>query len=192
MLVLPDIAGEPHFRILAIDPGTTTLGIAIVDYNHVDDTYLVEHATTIPIGKLFAECVSLIETQSEKAAKLRTVQTSVLNMLMAWNPSAVVSEGPYMGSFPSAYAALVECVSNIRFAVEQFNPFYKLAVFDPASVKKSVGVSGKSGDKELVRKALARMPNLLWVSDLTLNSLDEHSVDAIAVAIAYTRIPLTL
>lgn len=188
MLILPDITDEPFYRIVAFDPGTMCLGCAILDYNKEQGTYLVEHATTIEPGKLFKQYPDVIHAHGERVAKLHAVRLSAINILNAWTPWTVVSEGPFMGSFPQAYAALVECVDSIRRAVRDYSPFNGLRTIDPASVKKAVGVSGKSGDKEAVRRALKAMPSLKFAEGLSIDDLDEHAVDAIAVAIASTKI----
>lgn len=186
MLLLPDITGEPLNRIVAFDPGTNRLGVAVLDYNKEQGTHFVEHAATFFIGNLYKQYPVVIETYGERVAKQYAARCAVQKVLEAWNPSVVASESPYMGSFPQAYMALVECIDAIRRACKAFNPYQPLITIDPATVKKSIGVSGKSGDKEAIRNALANRKSLTFDVGVSLDKLDEHAVDAIAVGIAAT------
>lgn len=190
MLYLPDITGEPIERYVSFDPGTGSLGVAVIDYNRELGTHLVEYATTFQIDRLYKQNKLISETSGDRVAKLRTVRQAINRVLQAWEPAFVASEAPYMGRFPQAYAALVECVDAIRQGTQLFNPFATLLTIDPATVKKTVGVSGKSGDKEAMRKALANRKNLVFDSTVELAALDEHAVDAIAIGIAASTLPL--
>ena len=82
-----------------------------------------------------------------------------------------------------AFAALTECMHSMRNAMYSQNPNRVFHTIDPSTIKKSVGVSGKSGDKELMRKAVqgiaGSMVNVDW--------LDEHAIDSIAVGYSWYR-----
>ena len=54
-----------------------------------------------------------------------------------------------------------------------------LNLVEPAPAKKNIGVKGNSGDKELVKQAIANCPDYRMV-DTTI--LDEHSIDALLIA----------
>lgn len=190
MLYLPDIEYEPHERIVSFDPGTGSLGIAVLDYNAENKTHVVEYAATAPIDKQYRKQLLLIEKFGDRIAKLQTVKEVVSSILNYWEPSLVASEAPYMGRFPQAYAALVECVDAIRKGTNEYDIFMPLKTIDPATVKKTLGVSGKSGDKTLILKALEKREDLLFKEGVNLHSLDEHALDAIAVGIAASyRLP---
>lgn len=176
----------PIERILSIDPGTNTLGIAILRIQGPNTA--LEYAFTLQVGKLFTRYPLIIENHGDKVAKLYTVQQDLLKVMEAWKPTYLVSEGPYMGSFPAAYAALVECLDAVRRAVIAYDETLPLNVIDPARVKKAIGVSGKSGDKTLVRAALATKEAFTLMADITLDKLDEHAIDAVAVGLAFRKL----
>ena len=88
----------------------------------------------------------------------------------------------------AAYAALVECLDAVRRAVIKYDETLSLTVIDPARVKKAIGVSGKSGDKTLVRAALSTMEAFTLMTDISLDKLDEHAIDAIAVGLAFRKL----
>ena len=145
----------------------------------------MQHAVTLLSAPLLREYEYCIQLHGEKIAKLIALQRAMVKMFNAWEPHWIVSESPYMGRFPQAFAALTECLDMIRRSVIDYNKVLPLDSIDPSSVKKGVGVSGKSGDKDKMSKALT---NLVKVGKLTLaegidlDSLDEHSIDATAVA----------
>lgn len=170
-------------RIVSTDPGTNTLGVAVLQIR--DGKLYVEHAATFLIGKLATAYPIIIEYHGEKIAKLHAITECITTLLRAWQPTWIASEGPYLGRFPRAFAALVECVDAIRRAVISYDSFTGLSVTDPATVKKSVGVNGKSGDKELMRAAIAAHPLLVFTDAVNIDALDEHSIDAIAVGVCF-------
>jgi Holliday junction resolvasome RuvABC endonuclease subunit len=176
----------PVERILSIDPGTNTLGVAILRIQGPNTA--LEYAFTLQVGKLYTRYPLIIENHGDKVAKLYTVQQDLLKLMEAWKPTYLVSEGPFMGSFPAAYAALVECLDAIRRAVLKYDETLPLTVISPSIVKKSIGVSGKSGDKTLVRAALSTKEAFTIMTDISLNNLDEHAIDAIAVGLAFRKL----
>jgi Holliday junction resolvasome RuvABC endonuclease subunit len=179
------IAIDCVYRILAIDPGTNALGVAVLDVDIDKAIVTVQHATTIDISKLSQNYPQLIMIHGERVSKLHAVEMALFKMFRAWKPDEIVSEAPYLGRFPQAFSALVECLSSIRRAVMEYNRALPLPTIDPASVKKAVGVSGKSGDKDAITVAIQRQPDLLM--NVNVNDLDEHARDAIAVGYAFYK-----
>jgi hypothetical protein len=54
---------------------------------------------------------------------------------------------------------------------------------DPSTIKKSIGVKGNSGDKELMREAVRKITN----NSVPVDIMDEHSIDSIAIGYAWYR-----
>lgn len=176
-----------HIRILSIDPGTNHLGFAIIDLIP-DRGMVVVDVATLEAMRLASQYKSLIEVHGEKIAKLYALEMALNRIMSRFKPHYVVSESPYLGRFPNAFAALVECFNMIRRALIDFNPCMPLNQLDPSTIKKSVGVSGKSGDKSLMTLALAKLSAVeIDLSEFSLDNLDEHSVDAIAAGYAYVK-----
>lgn len=178
--------GDQPFRIVSTDPGTDTLGAAILDLNL--ETLQVELAETHIFrgSQLQRNFPRVTELHGDRTARLMGHEENLLGFLEYARPHSIISEGPYLGRFPQAYAALVECVSAIRRAVIRYDQFAPLFVIDPSSVKKHMGVKGTSGDKSAMTRALLKVmegptPKLLNPSHIDINELDEHRVDAICV-----------
>lgn len=171
-----------QFRVIGIDPGTATLGVAVLVYDLKTQTRRIEKLMTLNGSHQLRHYEQLTDLHGERFARLNALETSLSSVFEHYRPHAIASEGPYMGRFPQAFAALVECLHVVRRAVWVYSHEHPLTVYDPATIKKSVGVSGKSGDKDRMRQAVNTLD---WVSDIDQSQIrdaDEHAIDALAVA----------
>lgn len=177
---------QTPIRLFSIDPGSNHVGFAMSEISSDFKSITVVDATTVNLPKLLNRNEQpRAKLFGDKVAKLHILRHAVTRYAEAWNPLCVVSETPYMGKFPQAYGALMECYFSIRLGLSDYNRSMILHGIDPSSVKASVGVNGRSDDKELVRKALLKLPDLIL--DVQLLHLDEHAIDAIAVAYSYYK-----
>lgn len=182
MLVLPQQSGP--FRVLGIDPGTTTLGVAILHWDVDQPKIYVENAFTLTANDRLLGYQAFTEIHGSRIARFCQQADELANIFVNVKPHAVIAESPYMGRFAQSFGALTECVLNIRQTLFNHDMSMPLLQVDPTSVKKTVGVKkGRMSDKEDVRRALRERPELIWGVDL--EALDEHSVDAVAVALYY-------
>jgi Holliday junction resolvasome RuvABC endonuclease subunit len=170
------------YRILALDPGTNTLGSAFLDVDLVRQSMVVAGATTYKAASMSLDYDSYRDTHGDRAARLRAHEENLVHLMAIWRPHAVVCESSFMGKFAQAYAALVECICSIQRATYRYNPSLPLIVIDPTTVKKSTGMVGPLRGKDPVRDALRLIPYLQYAPGINLEALDEHSVDAIAIA----------
>ncbi len=174
-------------RLLAIDPGSKTMGVSLLEFDFDTRENWVLDSFTIDADRRVGTISYVSDYHGDRATKLLTHHRALKRLLEEWEPDAVVSESPYMGRFPQAFEALTDTMNVIRSAVREYNMFLHLHKFDPATVKTAVGVSGKSGDKEAIRRALQGLPDLRFTESVLLSELDEHSVDSIAVGYAFTK-----
>jgi Holliday junction resolvasome RuvABC endonuclease subunit len=178
MLICPE--APPIYRLLSIDPGSYTLGWAIIDLNVFDRTTSVVAAGTNHSQYALVDYPFYTEVQGERHSRLHAHQFALTNLLNYFQPQCVISEAPYLGKFPQAFETLVECLFLIRQTVANYNLALPLETVDPPSAKKAVGASGRGGDKNAVRLAILELKNLRWVN-VNPHTLDEHAIDAIAV-----------
>lgn len=173
-------------RIVSIDPGTNTLGIACLEINESFSRIRVVDAVTLDAARLARRKYAFqLETFGEKYAKLVAIKDALLRYYVAWHPLAVCSESPYMHLYPATFAALTECVSIIQRSAVDYDPCCVVRMIAPSEAKKAVGVSGGSSDKEAVRKGILQHGCIDLDVDMSL--LDEHAVDAIAIGVAYLQ-----
>ena len=181
--------GRP-VRIISFDPGTNKTGVAISEVSD-DLTHIrIIHACTINLDKMVRRDGSdKADQMGDKHAKLAILKQAAYRLIVAWAVDFACSESPYMGSFPSAYAALTECLDTIRDAVHEYDPSMELYTIDPATVKKAMGVSGKSGDKNAMREAICSpfIEQQGLILEVDIDTMDEHAVDAGCVNYCYFR-----
>lgn len=184
MLVMPK--SNEAFRIAGFDPGSTNLGFSLVE-NPLDGTNsVVRESHTVKLKDNQLGYASVGEQHGSRVARLMMMHDAVLDLLRTHQPHAVVIESNYLGKFATSFAALVECVITIRNAVYTYDPFMQLYMVDPTTVKINTGMKRVKGtDKEDVRKHLRACEDLDW--DIDIDSLDEHAVDASAIAYYYVK-----
>lgn len=97
------------------------------------------------------------------------------------NPIAVISEAPFFTpKSPDAFQALSQLIEHFRirtFSHRRLTPFYTV---EPRTVKKIFAGKGNL-EKDEMLAALVAKADLADKLTVPLSSLDEHSVDAIAI-----------
>lgn len=179
MLFIPE--GPTKYHVCGIDPGTTSLGLSVISYDIRTTLKRVELSITLNAAKSMGKYSPVIETNGERFARLISHKAILVDMFSYYKPNRIVSESPYLSRFPQAFAALTECLFMIEEAVRCYDFFISLEKIDPATAKTLVGVSGKSKDKEDMRRALQALSDLDW-GFVNSNVLDEHSIDSLAIA----------
>jgi len=167
--------------IVGLDPGTDTLGVGIITFDV--RTLWIDHTSALTLkGSKCRMDPMMIESHSERFARINTLGLNILDILRYHRPVAVVCESPFFNSKrPQAFAALIEATAMIRQTVWEYDRTIGLDLVDPPSVKQAVGAKGNAG-KDDVHKAVLQIGELNFRGLLPLSSLDEHSIDAIAVA----------
>ena len=175
-------------RIVGIDPGSTTLGFSILEYDLHSFEIVRTYARTFNAGKMKLSELD-IANHSERYARIYELMDTLYDAFVEMEPTFVISESPFMAMRrPQAYGALVEVVFAIRSALRKYDPTMNLDLIDPPRAKNAVGAAGNA-KKEQVHDALKKLlPTLHFDESLSSESfdeLDEHSVDGLAIA--YSR-----
>lgn len=171
------------FRILSIDPGSETIGYSVMDIDNHSKKILHITAWTITGSKLVTLSELAAINHGARFARIRAHSQMLIKILAQYEPSYVAIETPYYNPRrPGAFEVLVEVLAMIRNTIFDWNPWITIELTDPATIKKKIGVSGKSGDKQAVRNALS---DILTVGSFITPELDEHAVDAIAVGFCF-------
>jgi Holliday junction resolvasome RuvABC endonuclease subunit len=173
------------YRIVGIDPGTNTLGVASLGFDLEQKTLALEEATTFTANHLTHRFPGMVDVHGERFARIHTHRCRLLEYFQTRQPHAIASESPFFGRLAQPYAALTECVYGIRLAVQDYDCLKPLNTYDPATVKKNIGVSGKSGDKDAMRRAVLALPFIQPHQHPYLATIDEHAIDAIAVGYSH-------
>lgn len=167
--------------MVCFDPGLNTTGVSVFDIDSRTMQVSGISAYTIYNDKLGDATGLDPDLLTERTFKLYKLCLGIQNAINYYQPNLVGCEAPFYNRLmPMAFVSLSEVVSMIRHTVLQYNyniPFY---LVEPQKVKQGIGVAGKKG-KQVVMEAISRVPEIMSVLNVPLESLDEHAVDAIAV-----------
>jgi len=173
---------ETPFRVVGLDPGTENLGFSVLDLSLSTGGIAVVHSETLTPQKLLSDYRNEERIHGARTARLMALEDSLFSRFEQFQPHAICTESPFLGRFPQAFAALTECVSFVRRAVCRFDRYLPLEMVDPPTAKKAVGMTVKRGiTKDDVKEAIKKL-DLPLPEGVTLDALDEHQIDSIAVA----------
>lgn len=179
MFTLP--ASNEPLRVLAIDPGSYNTGIAQFTWDYANRQVRVNTALTLKFPDSEPRYNLIRDTANARIARMHHLDDELNTLLDEFKPHLVIAESNYMGRFADAFATLVECVAVIRNVIYRYDPSLPLLLVDPPTAKKDAGVTGRKSDKIDVAIALKKRQDIQWNVDI--DTLDEHSVDAVAVGL---------
>jgi len=187
------------YRACGIDPGTDTLGYAIVIMDVDTLKISLEKVDTYFAAKATRKLPDLGDLLGPRTVRLDWHRDNLIEQFKEDKPHTVTVESPFLGRFATAFEALIECRTAIRRAILTYRDSLSMELIDPLSVKKAMGAltpfpKGKKAKKgkrrkkatgktkEEIKLALMKLKDVDW-GDHDLTALDEHSIDAIAVAL---------
>lgn len=188
-MIIPELRNpKTQLRIVAVDPGTSHLGLAVLDWEWGKDLAEVVWAGTIHVNDESSPG-SFSETHGNRDYRLSRLSASWKEFLRISCPTFVTTETPFMRRAKlSAYESGVELQKMLRDGLWEVLPGKYLHGFMPIIVKAHVGVVAKGTDKSHMFTAVTNMYGKSTLVDLSV--LDEHSIDAIAVANTFVRMSL--
>lgn len=173
---------------MGIDPGSTTLGVTIIEYDVITLEITKTYSHTLNAGRIPLN-ENDVALNNERYARIFLLANILYELFREYGPNFVVSESPFLKRrFPLAFAVLTEVVFAIRMALHRYDPTIKLELVDPPTAKKAVGAIITKGkeQKNPVRDALIKLlPDLNYDPthyEQEFLCLDEHSIDSIAIA----------
>lgn len=173
------------FRVLCIDPGSSTAGFSIIDWDFFNKRGYIVDSNTYTATLAINASGYMPPAYDNKDHRLHGYGIHHADLLRYYEPDVVVSEAPYKGRFAQAFKVLSEVCQTLREATIDTAPHIDFISFSPSTVKNAVGVSGKSSDKDLMTQALAGRTDLTFLNGIDLMQLDEHSVDSICVGLTF-------
>lgn len=167
--------------IVGIDPGTEKLGVSYIEFSVVDMRIYSCGALTLTGSKLpRGDWTGAIH--NDRYSRINALHEELLNIFDEKRPLLVSCEAAFINvKRPAAYGALVEVVCAIRSAVHKYSPWRAISFSSPSSTKQAIGAPGNA-DKDVVKKNILKIDELVSTCESKLELLDEHSIDALAVA----------
>lgn len=194
---------DEAFRIVAIDPGTNTLGFSVIEVDLDNLEIYIIDAKTFTAAKVVRRLRDTSSVYSKRRQFLNWHEDNLVHELSEYKPHAVIVEAPFIGKFATAFEALLECREMIKEAVLEYDTAIETRFIDPMSVKEVVGATEltkkrrkelskklkrsklrkavKEGLKDDMQQALCQLKDVNWLIDS--DTLDEHAIDATAVGV---------
>jgi len=171
-------AGSSCVNLVGIDPGSMCAGVCVMSIDVETESILSTNAYTLHLDRLGGnEWIS--ENIGDRFKRIAKMKEILLNIFHQTKPLCIAIESPFFNRFrPQAYGVLMEVMSGIREAVSTYDLWMPPYLIDPSSVKNAVGAGG-AARKEVVQAMILNLTDLNPIVDL--RTLDEHSLDAIAV-----------
>lgn len=183
MLHIPE-DGLKTSCVVGIDPGSTNLGIACIEFDIETMTIVKSSCLTYNAKKIIRKESWSTEIHGERKDRIDALQAAILNYLQQTEPIQIAIESPFFNSkMPSAFGALTEVLTAIKQAVKEYDIWRVPYLIDPPTVKRAVGAAGNAGKDDMKLKVIA-LVDLNYKGQTPLELLDEHSIDALAVAYA--------
>ena len=171
---------KDNITLLGIDPGTSTLGLAIFHLN-----------TELEIVKIETRCINTTKekTKFRENANLEyriaVIGHEIEAALTTYRPVGMAIEMPFIN--PRRIGSVIPLARLLGVLMDrsiQSNPYRMIYKKSPSEVKNAVGARG-GADKDAV---LAAVQNIKEISDLIkLEDLTDHEVDAIAINYGFLK-----
>ena len=172
-------------KLVGIDPGSSNLGFAWLEYDLLTSKIVRTQATTFNGVKLMKLDTWAIEMHGERASRIKALKNKLLNSFLELMPIQIVCEGAFFNQLrPNAFEVLIEVRTAIKEAISDYDCWKTIYLIDPPTVKKGVGAPGNA-KKDVIKQCVLALPDLNYEGTVSLNDLDEHAIDALAIA--YTR-----
>lgn len=181
---MPEDVKSPGFvRVLATDPSTSNMGVFVVDVNIVEPApFKLLYANTIYGDKCIYDIPEQFDDTAGTSVAARSfgLSRAMDTLIKVWEPDVGICEDNFLGMSALTFKQLIQFVGLLR---ETFNNNgIHLSYVLPNLAKGTVGANFRGTQKEDVHKGLMAYRNL-DAGDIDLSLLDEHSVDAGAIAL---------
>jgi len=190
MLMIPKESSN-IVTIMGLDPGSSTFGISLLNINLETMEIVSSNAWTINGAKLINKNSWMEQLYGNRFSRVSAIENYLLEIFRLYRPTSISSESPFINNaFPAAGIALTEVICAIRRSVMHYDIWMELHMVPPSSVKNAVKAIGNA-DKFVMKEKLKQLlPILKYNGEVPFDSLDEHSIDALAV-VYYTYLTYT-
>ncbi len=186
-IIIP--CGYNMMNILAIDPSSTSVGVARYLVNTNTDNILSIEAGTINLDSYNYDPMLFNSLHSDKTIRLIKLEHKFTELLNDINPDVVVCESAfYNPSRPNAFASLTEVIFLLNTLTIKYNRNIKFITLPPKTIKEAIG-SLKITDKgkDPVKESIIKIPQIYNLVNNFIDNLDNHAIDAIAVGYTFLK-----
>lgn len=175
---------EATIKVVGVDPGTNTVGFSVFEWSPVSRRIVKSMAFTMQGAKMIGDD-AFIETHGERVRRVAIIRDNVYRLFHTFNPHYVAVEKPFFNAMrPGAFEPLLQSLAAVTDALWMYDPSMAIMPVDPPSAKKAVGAHGAAKKDDMLKAVTALSETLnfdTFLSARTLEQLDEHSIDALAI-----------
>lgn len=163
------------FKTVAIDPGTSTIGVSIFTINAIDLSIMKIETVLVDTTIRFQE-VDLVQ---DLLIRLNRLHERIKEIIYYHQPVIVSIENNfYFKLRPAAYGPLSQSIMAIELAILSVNPNIRIFKFAPKLIKK-IATDGGAANKDDVLAGISNIPEI--INNINPYLLSEHEVDSIAI-----------
>lgn len=180
-------------RVLGIDPSTTNMGVCIIDIPLSQPSKLiVRYANTIFGDQVRYDIPKQFDDTALTGVLARSfgLSRALEDLCNLYEPDVTICEDNFLGISAGTFKQLIQAVSLLREACNKGGKKTYLAYVLPNIAKGTVGANFKGTTKEDVKKGVLNYENLDH-NGFDLETLDEHSADAVAITLYQCEVILS-
>ncbi len=163
------------FKTIAIDPGTSTIGVSIFTINAIDLSIVDIETVLIDTTIRFQE-VDLVQ---DLLIRLNTLHERIKELIIYHRPILVGIEAGFINKLrPAAYGPLSQSIMAIELATLYIDPNIRIFKFSPKTIK-MVATKGGAANKDDVLSGISNISEI--VNKINPYLLSEHEVDSLAI-----------
>lgn len=169
--------------IMAVDPGITHMGIAILRPNNETKTVDVLKRYHIEGYKLCREKKHLLKQFTKQLNVIIVYGVLFRDIIQEWGVTDIVSEGAFSYAIPAAVISLTRVILTLELASYELLK-RPVSIVSPQFVKKAwTGSGDKSVSKDDMRNRYLGAKDV--IGDMEREAASEHEIDAVAHGFAY-------
>lgn len=163
------------FNIVAVDPGTTTIGVSVYTINVKDLSIVNIESVLINTAIRFKE----EDLTKDLLVRLDRLYNRMMELIRHYDPKILSIEAGFINRLrPAAYGPLSQSIMAIELAARTINPLIKIFKFAPKTIKK-VTTRGGAADKDDVLLGVLAIPEI--TRHINPYTVSEHEVDSLAI-----------
>jgi Holliday junction resolvasome RuvABC endonuclease subunit len=169
------------FKILAIDPSSNFVGIAILTIDSA--TFNLIDIETLHLNLKIV--TNLNDDYTDLFTRMTRLKQHTRDLIESYDIRAIAYERGFADrSKPGAFEPLVTCTTTMAMEFIEQIPLIRIDVFSPGAVKNAMGEKGNC-KKEQMKEACLR--NETINKFVKPNEITEHEIDAIAVGLCWVK-----
>ena len=182
-----DLDDPAKVRILGIDPGTSELGVTILELDVQYRSLRVAYCRAIGVRNNDVGSAMWLNMHDPQLLRINYLMGKVSELLWSVHPHFIACESPFMYSNPSAFEALVRIQTALYNTIWNYNTAGSMSLISPNEAKQAVGgVLGKAASKDNIRECVLSLP-IEWAADIDKYSLTSDAIDSVTVAMCVAR-----